>query len=302
MSETARWLGFYVSLAVCFGLAVGLVWTWKHSGEYFAGFITEESLSFDNMFVFLMIMSRFAVPRDEQSKVLLIGIAIALALRACLIVAGAAAIAAFSWIFFLFGAFLLYTAVTFVVGKTPAPDVVPSEPWLVRLVRRVVPTTGDYHGDRLTVLIDGRRQVTPMLLVMVAIGSVDVLFALDSIPAIFGLTKEAYIVFMANAFALMGLRQLYFLLDGLLRRLVYLHIGLAIILGFIGAKLILEALHANELPFINGGHGVEWAPEIPIPASLGVILGTLVVVSIASLAKTRRDAADSQAGDEAKAP
>jgi tellurite resistance protein TerC len=288
LRETVRWLGFYVTLALAFGLAMGLVWSWRHSGEYFAGFITEESLSFDNMFVFLLIMTRFAVPRDEQSKVLLIGIAIALALRACLIVAGAAAIAAFSWVFFLFGAFLLYTAATFVVGKHTDADAVPKEPWLVRLVRRLVPTTADYHGDRLTVRLDGRRHVTPMLLVMVAIGSVDVLFALDSIPAIFGLTREAYIVFMANAFALMGLRQLYFLLDGLLRRLVYLHIGLAAILAFIGVKMILEALHSNELPFINGGRPLEWAPEIPIPASLAIILGTLAVVFVASVLKTRR--------------
>ncbi|MDR1150885.1 MAG: TerC/Alx family metal homeostasis membrane protein [Bifidobacteriaceae bacterium] len=290
MGETARWLGFYVSLAAVFGVAMGMVWSWPHAGEYLAGYVTEESLSFDNMFVFLLIITRFAVPRVEQSKVLLVGIAIALALRAVLIVAGAAAISAFSWVFFLFGGFLLYTAATLVRGKkdNSADDAAPRDPWLVRVVRRLVPTTGEFHGDRLTVVLDGRRHVTPMLLVMVAIGSVDVLFALDSIPAIFGLTKEAYIVFMANAFALMGLRQLYFLLDGLLSRLVYLHIGLAVILGFIGVKLILEALHTNELPFLGGGRPIEWAPEIPIPVSLGVILGTLAVVSVASLIKTRR--------------
>ncbi|MDR0431753.1 MAG: TerC/Alx family metal homeostasis membrane protein [Bifidobacteriaceae bacterium] len=288
VGETARWLGFYVSLALVFGVAMGFIWSWGHAGEYFAGYITEESLSFDNMFVFLLIISRFAVPREEQSKVLLIGISIALAFRALLILAGAAAIAAFSWVFFIFGAFLLYTAATLLKGKKePGEGEESPEPRLVRLVRRMVPTVSEYHGDRLTVVIDGRRHVTPMLLVMVAIGSVDVLFALDSIPAIFGLTTQAYIVFMANAFALMGLRQLYFLLDGMLRRLVYLHVGLAVILGFIGVKLILEALHTNELPFIAGGKPVEWAPEIPIPVSLGIILGTLAIVSIASLIKTR---------------
>jgi tellurite resistance protein TerC len=291
MRETMRWFLFYVGLAIIFGIGVGLVWSWPHAEEFFAGFITEKSLSFDNMFVFLIIMTRFAVPRDEQSKVLLIGIVIALALRTLLIIAGAAAIAAFSWVFFLFGAFLLYTAATFIIDKSPeeSDDAGGRDSWLVRLVRRIVPTTSDYHGDKLIVRLDGKRYVTPMVLVMAAIGSTDVLFALDSIPAVFGLTKVAYLVFMVNAFALMGLRQLYFLLDELLRRLIYLRIGLAVILGFIGVKLILEALHGNELPFVNGGRPVEWAPEIPIPASLGFILGTLVVVFVASVIKTRRN-------------
>ncbi|WP_149204472.1 TerC family protein [Actinotalea subterranea] len=288
--ESAVWTGVYVALAVIFGVALTLVWGTGHGGEYFAGYVTEKSLSVDNLFVFLIIMTRFAVPRIYQQKVLLVGVAIALLLRGLFIAAGAAAIAQFSWVFYLFGAFLIYTAV-----KLAREDHDSEEPEefhenrLLRLVRRLVPSTPEYHGDRLTAREGGRRLVTPMLVVMIAIGSTDVLFALDSIPAIFGLTKEPYIVFTTNVFALLGLRQLYFLLGGLLRRLVYLSEGLAIILGFIGVKLVLEALHTNELPFLNGGQHVAWAPEIPIWLSLTIILGTLTVATVASLLKTRRD-------------
>jgi tellurite resistance protein TerC len=291
-SESARWSIFYVALALLFGVVVGLVWGWGSGTEYFAGYVTEKSLSVDNLFVFLIIMTKFAVPREYQQKVLLVGVAIALVLRTVFILLGAAAIEQFSWVFYLFGAFLVYTAIK-LVRESHAPDESPDEKAgegaAVRLLKRVVPTTDEYHGDRLTTKIDGKRFLTPMLVVMVAIGSTDILFALDSIPAIYGLTTEAYIVFTANAFALLGLRQLYFLIGGLLDRLVYLSQGLSVILAFIGVKLVLHALHVNELPFVNGGEPVTWAPEIPIWLSLTVILGTLAVATAASLAKTRRD-------------
>jgi tellurite resistance protein TerC len=289
--ESAIWSAVYIALAIVFGIGLLLVWGPGHGGEYFAGYITEKSLSVDNLFVFLIIMTRFAVPRQYQQKVLLVGVAIALFLRGLFIWAGAAAIAEFSWVFYIFGAFLVYTAVK--LAREDHDSEAPQEYHenrVLQLVRRALPTTNEYHSDRLTVVHAGKRLVTPMLIVMVAIGSTDVLFALDSIPAIFGLTKEPYIVFTTNAFALLGLRQLYFLLGGLLQRLVYLSEGLAFILAFIGVKLILEALHTNELPFINGGEHVSWAPEIPIWLSLTVILGTLVIATVASLVSTRRTA------------
>jgi len=292
--ESAFWSVFYIVLAIVFGIGLLIIWGPSHGGEYFAGYVTEKSLSVDNLFVFLIIMTRFAVPRKYQPKVLLVGVAIALFLRGLFIWAGAAAIEQFSWVFYIFGAFLVYTAVKLAREDHDSED--PKEYHenrLMRLVRRVVPSTPEYHGDKVTVRLAGRRLATPMLIVMVAIGSTDVLFALDSIPAIYGLTKEPYIVFTTNAFALLGLRQLYFLLGGLLQRLVYLSEGLAVILAFIGVKLVLEALHTNELPFINGGEHVSWAPEIPIWLSLTIILGTLVVATVASLVSTRRaDRAD----------
>ncbi len=291
-SESARWSIVYVALALVFGVVVGMAWGWDFGTEYFAGYITEKSLSVDNLFVFLIIMTKFAVPREYQQKVLLVGVAIALVLRTVFILLGAAAIEQFSWVFYLFGAFLVYTAVKLAREHHdpdhPADEKV-GEGLAVRMLKRFVPTTDEYHGDRLTVRIDGKRFLTPMLVVMVSIGATDVLFALDSIPAIYGLTQEPYIVFTANAFALLGLRQLYFLIGGLLDRLVYLSQGLAVILGFIGVKLVLHALHVNELPFINGGEPVEWAPEIPIWLSLAFILGTLTVATVASLLKTRHD-------------
>ena len=304
--ESAIWSSVYIALALVFGVGLTAVWGLDHGGEYFAGYITEKSLSVDNLFVFLIIMTRFAVPRAFQQKVLLVGVAIALVLRTIFILLGAAAIAQFSWVFYVFGAFLIYTAVK--LAREDHDSEAPAEyeeNGLMRLVRRVLPTTTEYHSDRLSVKLSGRRVFTPMLVVMIAIGSTDVLFALDSIPAIFGLTKEPYIVFTTNAFALLGLRQLYFLLGGLLSRLVYLSEGLAFILGFIGVKLILEAMHTNELPFINGGEHVEWAPEIPIWLSLTVILGTLTIATVASLLKTRRDgktAVDGPEGAKAAVP
>ena len=263
--------------------------------EFLAGYLTEWSLSVDNLFVFLLILTRFGVPREYQQKVLLIGIAIALLLRGGFIAVGAVVIAQFSWVFYLFGAFLLFAAIQLAREDHDNPEKAEfHENLLLRTVRRVVPSTIAYHGDRLTVVEHGRRLVTPMLVVMIAIGTTDVLFALDSIPAIFGLTKEPYIVFTANAFALLGLRQLFFLLGGLLERLIYLSEGLSVVLGFIGVKLVLEALHTNELPFLNGGEPVAWAPEIPTLASLGVIVAVLGVAAVASLVRTRRDADDAR--------
>jgi len=291
--EAATWSTVYIVLAIVFGIGLGMVWGWDHGTEYFAGYVTEKSLSVDNLFVFLIIMTKFAVPREFQQKVLLVGVAIALVLRTVFILLGAAAIEQWSWVFYIFGAFLVYTGIKLGREKHDEGELEHAgerkDGLAVTLMKKVLPTTDEYHGDRLTTRIDGKRLITPMLLVMVAIGATDVLFALDSIPAIYGLTQEPYIVFTANAFALLGLRQLYFLIGGLLERLVYLNKGLAFILAFIGLKLVFHAMHVNELPFINGGEHIEWAPEIPTWLSLLVILGTLTVATVASLVKTRRD-------------
>jgi tellurite resistance protein TerC len=283
--EAGLWIGIYVTLAVLFGIGMGFVWDWDHAGQYFAGFVTEESLSFDNLFIFLLIMTKFAVPPEAEQKVLLIGIIIALVLRAAFILAGAAVISHFSWVFYIFGAFLLFTAVKMLLGKDD-PEEEYKENAAVRLMRRFVHTAPGYSHDRFRVVIDGRHAFTPLVMVVFAIGTTDILFALDSIPAIFGLTKVSYIVFMANAFALLGLRQLYFLIGALMSKLKYLSQGLSLILAFIGVKLVLEALHANQLPFINGGRPVP-VPEIGIGWSLGVVVGILAVTVIASLIATR---------------
>jgi tellurite resistance protein TerC len=231
-------------------------------------------------------MARFAVPRQFQQKVLLIGIVLALLMRGAFIAAGAALISQFSWVFYLFGAFLVYTAISLVKENGGEEEF--QENVLIRWAKRALPVSGSFGDGRLTVISKGRRLVTPMLIVMIALGTTDLLFALDSIPAIFGITKEPYLVFTANVFALMGLRQLFFLLGNLLERLVYLNLGLAAVLAFIGVKLFLEALHTNTLPFLNGGHGVHWAPEIPIWLSLVVIVGCLGVATLASLARERK--------------
>ncbi|MGD9531129.1 TerC family protein [Pseudonocardia sp.] len=285
--EATRWVLFYMGLAVLFGLGVWYFAGGVYAGEFFAGYITEYSLSVDNLFIFLIIMSAFAVPAEHQHRVLLVGIVIALIMRGIFIAIGAAAISAFSWVFYLFAVILVVTAVNLVRQGTEHDDEY-TEPRALGLVRKVVPVTDGFHGPKSFVRVDGRLMATPMLMVMLAIGFTDLLFALDSIPAIFGLTQEAYLVFTANAFALMGLRQLYFLLGGLLAKLVYLSYGLAIILAFIGVKLVLHALHENTLPFINGGEPVP-VPEIGIAVSLSVIVGVLVITTIASLIKVRRD-------------
>ena len=284
IGESARWSAFYIGLAVLFGVGIGLVSGWGFGGEYFAGYLTEKALSIDNLFVFLIVMTGFAVPKRFQQKVLMIGIIIALIMRGGFIAIGAALIQNYSWVFYIFGALLLVLAYRQAFGSHESD---PSTGRIVKFVRRILPITDDYHGDRLSVKIDGKRFFTPMLLTIVAIGFIDLIFAVDSIPAIYGLTNEAYIVFTANAFALMGLRQLYFLIGGLLERLVYLAQGLAVILGFIGVKLVLHALHVNELPFINGGRSVDWAPEIPIWFSLLFIGVTIAVATVLSLRKTR---------------
>ncbi|GII21671.1 TerC family protein [Planosporangium mesophilum] len=287
LRECALWITFYVGLAAAFGLGLWAVVGPEYAGQFFAGWVTEYSLSVDNLFVFVIIMARFAVPRSAQQKVLLVGIVLALLMRGVFIAIGAAAISRFEWVFYLFGAFLVYTAVKLATGGGDDQDEFKENP-VIRWTRRVLPMSDRYNNAHLTMVVGGRRLLTPILLVMIAIGTTDLIFALDSIPAIFGLTQEPYLVFTANVFALMGLRQLYFLLGGLLNRLVYLSVGLSLVLGFIGVKLVLEALHNNNVPFINGGHHVAWAPQISIELSLAVILGTLAVTTVASLLKSRR--------------
>ncbi|MFI5894844.1 TerC family protein [Actinoplanes sp. NPDC051513] len=289
MKESGSWVALYVGMAVLFGVGVWVAAGGTAAGEFYTGWLTEYSLSVDNLFVFVIIMARFAVPRQFQQKVLLIGIVLALVMRGLFIAAGAALIAQFSWVFYIFGAFLVYTAITLLKeGENDEDDF--KENILIRWAKRALPVSSQFGDGRLTTVSStGKRLFTPLLIVMIAIGTTDLLFALDSIPAIFGITKEPYLVFTANVFALMGLRQLYFLLGGLLERLVFLNYGLAAVLAFIGVKLFLEALHTNSLPFVNGGEGVHWAPEIPIWLSLLVIIGTLGVATVASLAKSSRD-------------
>ncbi|BDZ64537.1 tellurium resistance protein TerC [Agromyces mangrovi Wang et al. 2018] len=284
IGESARWSAFYIALALLFGVGIGIVSGWTFGGEYFAGYLTEKALSIDNLFVFLIVMTSFAVPKIYQQKVLMIGIVIALVLRGVFIAVGAALIENFTWVFYLFGALLLVLAYQQAFSHDGAN---PADGRFMRFVRRHLRVTDEYHGDRLTVRRDGQRWVTPMLLTIIAIGFVDLIFAVDSIPAIYGLTEEAYIVFTANVFALMGLRQLFFLIGGLLERLVHLAQGLAVILAFIGVKLLIHALHENELPFINGGEPVTVIPEIPIWLSLVFIATTIAVATVTSLVTTR---------------
>ncbi len=287
--ESGGAIVLYVSLAMLFGLGVWFFSGGRYAGEFFAGWLTEYSLSVDNLFIFLIIMSRFGVPKKFQQTALLVGIILALVFRGLFIALGAAAINSFSWIFYLFGAFLIYTAVQLArQGEGDEDDY--KENVVIRWAKRALPATHEYNGVKLTLVQNGKRLITPMFIVIVALGTTDLLFALDSIPAIYGLTQEPYLVLTANVFALMGLRQLYFLLGDMLRRLVYLSIGLSVILAFIGVKLVLHALHMNELPFVNGGEHVGWAPEIPIWLSLVFILATLAVTTVLSLRRSRKDA------------
>jgi tellurite resistance protein TerC len=287
MRECAYAIVLFCALAGLFGLGVWYFSGGQFAGQFLAGWLTEYSLSIDNLFVFIIIMSRFAVPRPYQQTALLIGIILALVFRGLFIALGTAVIHYFSWAFYIFGIFLVYTAWA-LVRHRESDQAGYRENGVLRMVRSRLPATSEYHGVRLTVTKNGKRLITPMLVVMIALGSTDLLFALDSIPAVFGLTSEPYLVFTANVFALMGLRQLYFLLGGLLSRLVYLSLGLSFILAFIGVKLVLEALHENSLPFINSGHGVP-VPTVPIWLSLGVIVATLLVTTLGSLVKARRD-------------
>ena len=287
MREASRYLALYVGLAVAFGIGLW-VFAEPHAlspspgPEFFAGWLTEYSLSVDNLFIFIIIMASFGVPRQFQQKALLIGIVLALLFRGVFIVIGAAAINQYSWVFYLFGAFLIYTAIKLAKEGGEDEDEF-EENKLVAFAEKRLPATKEWHGTALFARVDAKRVITPMFLVVLTLGTTDLLFALDSIPAIYGLTKDPYLVFTANIFALMGLRQLYFLIGGLLERLIYLSYGLAFLLGFIGVKLVLHALHSNELPFINGGHHVAWAPDIPIWLSLAVIIGTLTVTTVVSL-------------------
>lgn len=275
--EATFWSVFYAAVAVAFGLVLAAIVGWDYGLEYFAGYLVEKSLSVDNLFVFVVILSTFAVPDQHQHKVLIVGIMLALVLRVVFIAVGATLLSLFSFMFLIFGVLLLWTAVQLYRHRNEDPDI--KNHILVRASRRLLPVTEEYHGGKLVTRIDGRRVVTPLLIVLIAIGGTDILFALDSIPAVFGVTQEAYLVFVANAFALLGLRALYFLVTGLLDRLVYLSTGLALILAFIGVKLVL-----------HWGHTVsDRVPEVSTLFSLGVIAVVLTVTVTASLLKARRD-------------
>ena len=280
LKEAAIWSAIYVGLAIVFGLVVLWFGGGQMGSEYFAGYITEKALSVDNLFVFLIIMASFRVPREDQQKVLLFGIVFALIARTGFILLGAALINQFAWVFYIFGLILLLTAGNLLKGEEEDDDA--ANNFVIRLAKKLFHTSDKYDGDKLFTIENGKKVMTPMLLVMVAIGGTDILFALDSIPAIFGLTQNTFIVFTATAFSLMGLRQLFFLIDGLLDRLIYLSYGLAAILAFIGVKLILHALHENNLPFINDGEHVN-VVEVSIGLSLSVILGVLAITVLASL-------------------
>jgi tellurite resistance protein TerC len=285
-AELTRALAGYVGAAVLFGLGMWWLAGAQLAGEFFAGWLTEYSLSVDNLFIFILIMARFAVPERLQQFALMVGIVIAIVLRGIFIAVGAAAINNFSWIFYIFGAFLVYTAVR-LAREGESDDDEYEENRFMRLMERRFPATQEYDETALFTHRDGKRLATPLFFVIIALGTTDLLFALDSIPAIYGLTSEPYIVLVANLFALMGLRQLYFLIGGLLKKLVYLSLGLAVLLAFIGVKLLLHALHENELPFVNGGEPVD-VPEIPIWLSLVAIVVILGVTTVASLWRTRR--------------
>ncbi|GHD51489.1 TerC family protein [Mycetocola manganoxydans] len=293
LKEAAIWSSLYVGIAILFGLGVLIFGGGDAGGEYFAGYVTEKALSVDNLFVFLIIIASFKVPREDQQKVLLFGIVFALIARTGFIFLGAALINSFAWIFYFFGLILLLTAGNLLKPKGDEEDA--ADNFIIRIARKVLPTSAHYDGDKLVTVENGRKVLTPMLLVMVAIGGTDILFALDSIPAIFGLTQNVFIVFTATAFSLLGLRQLYFLIDGLLDRLVYLSYGLAAILAFIGVKLVLHALHENTVPFINGGEHVP-VVEISTGLSLTVILGVLIVTVIASLVSPKGKAQSAISG------
>lgn len=293
LKEAAIWSSIYVGLALLFGVAVLIFGGVDMGTEYFAGYVTEKALSVDNLFVFLIIMSSFRVPREDQQKVLLFGIVFSIFARTAFIFLGAALINSFAWIFYFFGLILLITAGNLLRPETE--DSHSADNFIIRIAKKFMHTTEHYDGDKLFTIENGKRAMTPMLLVMVAIGGTDILFALDSIPAIFGLTQNVFIVFTATVFSLMGLRQLYFLLDGLLDRLIYLSFGLAAILAFIGVKLILHALHENNLPFVNDGEPVN-VVEISTFVSLGVIIGILVITVIASLTSQKGRAQSAIAG------
>lgn len=288
MREASLWVGFYALLAILFGLSILAIGDAEHAGQFYAGWLTEYSLSLDNLFVFVIIMTRFAVPKKYQQEVLMVGIIMALILRGIFIVLGAALIENFSWIFYIFGAFLVYTA--WHQAFRSHEDEEETENKLIGFLRKRITISPEFDGARIRTVHNGQKMFTPMIVVFVTIAITDVIFAFDSIPAIFGITTSPFIVFAANIFALMGLRQLYFLLGGLLEKLEYLKYGIAFILAFIGVKLVLHAMHVNELPFINGGEHIEWAPEISTVTSLLVIVAAMTVSIVTSLLKVKREA------------
>lgn len=288
MRECAIALTVYIGAAVAFGVWVLLFHGHDYGVEFFAGWLTEYSLSMDNLFVFIILMAALKVPRHLQQEALMVGIILALIFRAIFIALGYQLIENFSFVFYVFGAFLVYTAYSLVKSYRSHDDEHPEDNAVVKFAQNHMNVGEEFRGLKLWYKENGARVVSPMLIVVIALGSTDILFALDSIPAIFGITQEPYLVFAANVFALMGLRQLYFLLGGLLKRLVYLSLGLSFILAFIGVKLVLHALHENELPFVNGGEHVS-VPEISSLVSLGVIVVTLVVTAVASLSKDKRN-------------
>ena len=283
--ESTAWVVFYALLAIAFGGVIAWLGNAEAASQFYAGWLTEYSLSVDNLFVFVIIMSRFAVPKKYQQEVLMVGVVMALVLRGLFIIAGAALIQTFSAIFYIFGAFLIYTA--YHQAFRTEDDEEESESKLIVMLRKRITVSKDFDGAKIRTVVDGKKVFTPMIVVFAAIALTDVMFAFDSIPAIFGITTDAFIVFAANVFALMGLRQLYFLLGGLLDKLEYLKYGIAFILGFIGFKLIAHAMHENELPFINGGHHIDWAPEISTNTSLIVIVASISVAAIASAVKIK---------------
>lgn len=286
--ESSLWVAFYVTLALIFAAVLFFIGDSKTSLDFLTGWAMEYSLSIDNLFVFVLIMSQFSVPRRYQQEALMVGIIIALILRAVFILIVGAAVEHLSPIFYLFGAFLVFTAIRQAMPEKHEGDT-QTESFIIRMLRRGIDISDSYDGAKIRTVVDGKKMWTPMLIVFVSLGVTDLMFAVDSIPAIFGVTQDPFIVFTANLFALMGLRQLYFLLGDLLEKLKYLHYGVAFILGFIGVKLILHAMHENELPFINGGQPIEWAPDINNWVSLGVIFASMAVATVASLIASSRE-------------
>lgn len=286
--ESSLWVAFYVTLALIFAAVLFFIGDSKTSLDFLTGWAMEYSLSIDNLFVFVLIMAQFSVPRRYQQEALMVGIIIALILRAVFILIVGAAVEHLSPIFYLFGGFLVFTAIRQAVPEKHEDDK-QTEGFIIRLLRRGINISDEYDGSKIRTVVGGKKMWTPMLIVFVSLGVTDLMFAVDSIPAIFGITQDPFIVFTANLFALMGLRQLYFLLGGLLEKLKYLHYGVAFILAFIGVKLILHAMHENELPFINGGESIAWAPDINNWVSLGVIFGSMAVATIASLISSSRE-------------
>ena len=289
IKSSAIWSVIYIVAALAFGLVILEVWDRELAVQYVTGYVTERALSIDNLFVFILIMSAFAVPRNLQQLVMISGVGIAIVLRAIFIYMGAAIIERFSWVFYIFGIFLIITAWKLLGSASESEEEDYQENAFIRFVRRIVPVTDTWEGSRMIVRGHGRIMLTPLALVMLAIGSTDLLFAFDSIPAIFGITDQPYIVFVANAWALMGMVQLYFLLGGLLERLIYLNYGLAFVLALIGIKLVIHAMHENALPFINHGNHLEFLPEISTVMSLVLIVVSLAVSALFSVVKTRDD-------------